>query len=209
MFYHRSNTFNLFSMGNFVSNRNAHTFQNNEGINTQSLEKDIVVNNSNLPLENKQKLTGARSSPKIRVLKSNLNGVNHDKLEKVKFSKEQKSTKSLKGELSFAEKSKLLSTDIFKKELVVVIDNCFDDVIREMVNSTAQHPKTRNPTNSTVATNSNTTSNNSVASTRDSAVGKEHITDDTIMITTTKSPLSTITPVIEVNNNVFIYNSCN
>ncbi|XP_026815817.1 uncharacterized protein LOC113555578 isoform X1 [Rhopalosiphum maidis] len=185
-------------MGNFVSNRNAHTFQNNEGINTQSLEKDIVVNNSNLPLENKQKLTCTRSSPKLRVLKSNLNGVNNDKLEKAKFSKEQKSTNSLKGELSFAEKSKLLSTDIFKKELVVVIDNCFDDVIREMVNSTAQHPKTRNPTNSTVATNSNTTSNNSVASTRDSAVGKEHITDDTIMITTTKSPLSTITPAIEV-----------
>jgi len=201
-------------MGNFVSHRNAHTFQINEGSNTQSLEKEVVANNSILPLENKQKLSCSCSSPKLRVLKSNLYGVNHDikldKLEQAKFSKEQKVANSLKGELTFSEKSKLLSsTDIFKKELVVVIDNCFNDVIREMVNSTAQHPKTRNPTNSTVATNSNTntTSNNSVASSRNSAVGKEHIIDDTIMITTTKSPLSTVTPVIEVNSNVFIYNN--
>jgi len=196
-------------MGNFVSYRNAHTFQNKEGINTQSLEKDVVVNNSNLPLETKQKSTCTRSSPKVRVLKSNSNGVNHDKLEQAKFSKDQKGTNSRKGELSYINKSKLLTSDLFKKELVVVIDNCFNDVIRDMVNSTAQHPKTRNPSNSTVATNSNTTSNNSVASTRDSAVGKGHIIDDTIMITTTKSPLSTLTPVIEVNINVFVHNNCN
>jgi len=191
----------------FISIRNAHTFQNNEGgNNTKSLGKDVVVNKSNLPLENKKKLTCARSSPKLRVLKSNSNGVNHDKKEHEKFPKEQKVTNNRIGELSFVEKSKLLSSsDIFKKELVVVIDNCFNDVIREMVNSTAQHPKIRNPSNSTVSTNNNTSSSNSVASTRDSAVGKEHIIDDTIMITTTKSPLSTVTPVIEVNN-CFIFN---
>jgi len=193
-------------MGNFFSYRNAHTFQNKEGINTQSLEKDLVVNISNLPLETKQKLTCTRSSPKLRVLKSNSNSVNHDKLEQAKFPKDQKGSNSRKGEL-YINKSKLLASGLFKKELVVVIDNCFNDVIyRDMVNSTAQHPKTRNPSNSTVATNSNTTSNNSVASTRDSAVGKGHIIDDTIMITTTKSPLSTLTPVIEVNINVFVNN---
>jgi len=189
-------------MGNFFSTRNAHTFQNNEGNKTQTLEKDVVLNKSNLRLEKKQKLTCARSSPKLRLLKSNLNGVNHDKQEQEKFTKEQKVTNNRIGEISFAEKSKhskLLTTDFFKKELVVVIDNCFNEVYRDMVNSTAQHPKTRNPTNSTVASNSNTSSSNSVASTRDSAVGKEHIIDDTIMITTTKSPLSTATPVVEVN----------
>lgn len=197
-------------MGNFISNRNANTFQNNDGSNTQSLEKDIVVNNSILPLENQQKLTG--SSTKLRVLKSNLNGVNHeikldDKLEQGKSSKEKKVANSRKEELS--SKSQILSTNIFKKELVVVIDNCYNDVIRDIVKNTAQQSKTRNPTNSTVATNSNTnaTSSNSVASTRDSVVGKEHITDEAIMITTTKSPLSTVTPAIEVNNNVFIHNS--
>jgi len=196
-------------MGNFVSIRNAHTFQNNEGNKSQSLEKDVVVNNSNLRSEKKQKLSCARSSPKLRLLKSNLNGVNHDKQEQEKCTKEQKVTNNRIGEISFADKSKhskLLSTDLFKKELVVVIDNCFNDVIRDMVNSTAQHLKTRNPTNSTVATNSNTSSSNSVASTRDSAVGKEHIINDTIMITTTKSPLSTVTPVVEVHINIFIYN---
>lgn len=191
----------------FVSIRNAHTFQNNEGNNTKSLGKDVVVNKTNLPLEKKKKLTCSRSSPKLRVLKSKLNGVNHDKKEQEKCPKVQKVTNNRIGGLSFAEKSKILSTtDIFKKKLVVVIDNCFNDVIRDMVNSTAQHPKTRNPTKSTVSTNSNTSSSNSVASTRDSEVGKEHIIDDTIMITTTKSPLSTVTPVIEVNNYVFIFN---
>jgi len=191
----------------FVSIRNAHTFQNNEGNNTKSLGKNVVVNKSNLPSGKKKKLTCARSSPKLRVLKSKLNGINHNKKEQEKCPKEQKVKINRIGELSFAEKSKILSTtDIFKKELVVVIDNSFNDVIREMVNSTAQHPKTRNPTNSTVSTNSNTSSSNSEASTRDSAVGKEHIIDDTIMITTTKSPLSTVTPVIEVNNYVFIFN---
>jgi len=197
-------------MGNLVSIRNAHTFQNNEGNKTPSLEKDVVLKKSNLRLEKKQKLTCARSSPKLRLLKSNLNGVNHDKEEQEKCTKEQKVTKNRIGELSFAEKSKhskLLTTDLFKKELVVVIDNCFNEAYRDMVNSTAQHPKTRNPTNSTVASNSNTSSSNSVASTRDSAVGKEHIIDDTIMITTTKSPLSTATPVVEVNISIlFITN---
>lgn len=194
-------------MENFVSIRNAaHTFQNNEGNKSQSLEKDVVVNNSNLRLDKKQKLTCARSSPKLRLLKSNLNGVNHDKQEQEKCTKEQKGTKNRIGKISFAEKSKLLSADLFKKELVVVIDNCFNDVIRDMVNSTAQHPRTRNPTNSTVASNSNTSSSNSVPSTRDSAVGKEHIINDTIMITTTKSPLSTVTPVVEVHIIIFIYN---
>lgn len=196
-------------MGNFVSYRNAHTLQNNEGINTQSPEKDLIVNISNLPLETKQKLTCTRSSPKLRVLKSNSNGVNHDKLERAKFSKDQKGTNSHKGELTFINKSQLLSSDLFKKELVVVIDNCFNDMIRDMVNSPVHYSKTRNLSNSTVATNSNTTSNNSVASTKDSAVGKGHIIDDTIMITTTKSPLSTLTPVIEVNINVFVNNNCN
>jgi len=144
-------------------------------------------------------LTCARSSPKLRLLKSNSNGVNHDKREQERFTKEQKVANNRIGELSFAEKSKLLSnTDIFNRELVVVIDDCYNDV-RDMVNSTAQHPKTRNPTNSTVTSNSNTSSSNSVASTRDSAVGKERIINDTIMITNTKSPLSTVTPDVEVN----------
>lgn len=196
-------------MGNIFSIRNAHTFHNNEGNNTQSQEKDVVVSNSDLRLEKKQKLTCARSSPKLRLLKSNLNGVNHDKQEQGKFTKEQKVANNRIGEISFTDKSKhskLLSTELFKKELVVVIDNSFNDVIRDMVNSTAQHLKTRNPTNSTVASNSNTSSSNSVPSTRDSAVGKERIIDDTIMITT-KSPLSTVTPVVEVNISIsFITN---
>jgi len=73
-------------------------------------------------------------------------------------------------------------------------------MIRDMVNSTAQHPKTRNPTTSTVAINSNNNTNNiPITPTQDQSHVNEHITDETIMITTTKSPLSTITPVIEVS----------
>lgn len=156
-------------------------------------------------------MTSARSSPKLRLLKSNLNGVNRNKQEQGKCTKEQKVTKKNRiGKLSFADKSKhskLLATDIFDKELVVVIDNCFNEVYRDMINSSAQHPKIRNPTNSTVASISSTSSSKSVTSTRDSAVGKEHIIDDTIMITTKKSPLSTATPVVEVNISIlFITN---
>lgn len=174
-----------FSMGNFVSYRDAQLFKRNEGTNILPSEKDVVVSNISSSLGDQQS-----------TLQVNHNGTNHDDPQG-ETSKEQKHENSLLE--NCAEKSNTIPTDIFQKELIIVVDDCFKNTFRDMVNSTAQHPKTRNPANSTVASNSNsnTTSNNSTVSTRDTAV-KEHIINDTIKIMTTKSPLSA--SVIEVNH---------
>lgn len=188
--------FNLFSMGNFVSYRDAQIYKKNEGSSIQSPEEDVVTSNISSSLENLQSTS--------QVHKVNHNGKSHDDPQGETLSKEQKHEDSpLENcvEIKIADKSNNIQTDItFQKELVVVVDDCFKNTSQDMVNSTAQHPKTRNPTNSSVAanSNSNTTSNNSTASTRDPTVVKEHIINDTIKIMTTKSPLST-TPIVEVN----------
>lgn len=179
-------------MGNFVSNRNAQIFQKNEGSNTQSQENEIVTNNSVLPLENQQQVS----------LAANLNGVSHNKnfdddlLQQKTLSKEQiyENNHAHNGGLKLADKSNILIPTSIKNELILVIENNYNEVNKSMVNSTTQHPKTRNPTNSTVTTSSN----NSPVTTRDSAINKEHITNESIMVMTSKSPLSTVTPVIEV-----------
>jgi len=116
---------------------------------------------------------------------------NHSSLENLcnikRFSRKQKTSNSPNDH-----------THIFKKELFVVIENSYNDVIRDMVNSTAQHPKTRN---SKVAINCN--SNNNSTCTQMSTV-KEHVTEESILIMTSKS---TCTPVLEVIN-VFICKNC-
>lgn len=192
-------------MGNFVSYRNVQTIQNNEENSSQSLEKNIATDGSVTPSVNQQQL--ACSSPTGQVLTINLNGTKPDnnldeKLQQEIFLKDQSDENHLKNhsKLIITEKTKNIpSEDIFRKELVVVIDNCYNDMIKNMVNSTAQHPKTRNPTNSAVATNSNNTAgDNTATSTRDPTLVKDHITDETIMIMTSKSPLSNMTPVPEV-----------
>lgn len=179
-------------MGNFVSYRDAQIFQKNEGSNKQSSKEDVVVSNIFASSKNQQ--------PTFRALKANHIDLNHDDPQGEQFSKEQKNEN---GSLNSGEKkcsdNPIIPKTLFNKELVILIDDCFKNSFKDMVNSTAQHPKTRNPT-STVTTNSNshTASNNSTASTRDPAVVKEHIINETIKIMTTKSPL--VTPVIEVNN---------
>lgn len=186
-------------MGNVVSIRNAQIFQKNDGINTQPREIEVVANNSVLPLENEQQVS----------LTANSNGVSHDKncdneLLQETLSKEQKHENSHanNGELKLADKSNILIPTSIENELIIVIENSYNEVIKSMVNSTTQHPKTRNPTNTTVATSSN----NSSVSTRDSVIVKEHITNESIMVMTSKSPLSTVTPVIEVIYD-FIYST--
>lgn len=190
----------------FYFNRNVQTNDN------QSQEKNVVSDNNILPIENQQQLS--RSSPKLRVLSTNVNSSSRDskfvdELQCATPLKKQKrgiSPKNHNG-IKFTDKSKISCKDIFNKELVVVIDNSINEVIRDMVNSTAQHPKSRKPTNSTV-NNSNTTTNNSATSTQDPTIVKER-TDESIMITTTKTQLSTVTPVIEVIIVVFTHINVN
>lgn len=196
-------------MENFVSNRNVQTFQNDKESGAQSLEKNIVTNSSVVHLENHHKFL--HSSPRVRIPTINLDDIKRDnldgKLQQGTLSKDDCNENKLKNqcELSFDKNPNVLSLkggDEFGKELVVVIDDCCKGmIIKDMVNSTAQHPKTRNPTNAAVTTNSNnnTTSENTTASNRDPTLVKETITDETIMTMTSKSQLSTITPVIEVS----------
>lgn len=178
-------------MGNFISSRNDQSFQNHEGSsNTQPLKDDIVSKNSVLSIENQQQFN--RSSSELRV-----NGINHDKnlddkLQKATFSKEQK-VESSHGKVKYTDNASLLASDLFKRELVVVIENSYNDMMRDMVNSTGQHPKTRNLSNAKIATN-----NSSTSSTQNPNIKIEHISNETIMTMTTKSSLSPITPISEV-----------
>lgn len=173
-------------MGNFVSYRDAQIFKENEGSNIQSPKEDVVVSNSSSALENQQSTSKVQKMNRIFLYKRK----SHDDPRGETKSKGQKCENSLLE--NCADMGDNFSKDTFDKKLVVVVDDIFKKTSRDMVNSTAQHPKTRNPSNSTVAANnnSNTSSNNSTASTRDSAVVKEHIINDTVKIVTTKSPLS-------------------
>lgn len=198
-------------MGTSFSGSNVQPHQSNGDNNSQQpLERDIVTND--IPIGNQQPFTC--SSPTLQVFDANLNGINRDEhlnggIQTESFPKEQRTDNGRKNQsnLRYVNKSNL-SADLFDREIVIVIKDFFNDSVKDMVNSTAQHPKTRNPTKSTVATNSNcsTSSNNSVGSTRDST-DKEHITNETIMTMTTKSSLSTGTPIPEVIINVFICNT--
>lgn len=195
-------------MGNFVSDRNEATFQNN-GNDIQPQEKVIVVNDKSLvSLEDGPQSTSSSSSslPTSPVLTTNINGINRydnidDKLSPEALSKEEEQNglndHCCKNYGSESESSiELFETTV--KSIYAPVNGRFRKTM--MVNSTAQHPKTRNPTNSTVATNShsNSTSNNSVTSTRDANAIKEHIEDESMMIMSTKSPLSAASSVIEV-----------
>ncbi|VVC24104.1 Hypothetical protein CINCED_3A019160 [Cinara cedri] len=176
--------------------------QNAQINDNQEEEKDVVSNNSILPTKNQKKFS--RSSPKLRVLSTNLNSSSRDvkfvdELQRGKPLKKQNHEISLKNhnEITYTDKTNVACKDIFNKELFVVIENGINEVIRDMVNSTAQHPKLRKRTNSTI-NNRNSTSNNSASSTRDRNIVKERRTHESIMRTTTKTSLSTVTPVIEV-----------
>lgn len=196
-------------MGNFVSNRNVQTFQNDKESGAQSSEKNTVTDSSVFDLENHHKLS--QPSPTARVPNIDLDDIKRDnldgKLQQGTLSEDECNENQLKNqcELSF-DKNPNVSPhkrgDEFGKELVIVIDDCCKGmIIKDMVNSTAQHPKTRNPTNAAVTSNSNnnSTSENTTAPIRDPTLVKERITDETIMTMTSKSQLSTITPVIEVS----------
>jgi len=148
--------------------KNAHTFKKNEESNVQLSERDLDGNNSGSSLENQQE-------SKLRVLKNNLNGIHHDDQHNDKqpheiLPKQQKLENRLKnyGGIKFTDSSNLEPNDLFNKELVVVIDNCFNEMMREIMVSTASHTKLRN--NLTVASNSNsnshTTNDSSGTSTR-------------------------------------------
>lgn len=178
------------------------------------MEKNIVTDSSVVHLKNQQELS--HSSPTVGVPIINLDDIKRDnldgKLQEGTLSKDECNESKLKNqcELSFDKDPNVSSQkggDEFGKELVVVIDDCCKGmIIKDMVNSTAQHPKTRNPSNAAVTTNSNnnTTSENTTASNRDPTLVKECITDETIMTMTSKNQLSTITPVIEVSK----YKTC-
>lgn len=183
-------------MGNFVSSKNDQSFQNHkESNNTQPPEDDIVAKNNLLPLENNPPFDC--SSPTLRVT-ANVNGINHDndledKVQQGIFSKEQKIENS-HGKIKLTDNANVLKNNLFTKELVVVIESSYNDMMRDMVNNTGQHPKTRNLTNAKISTN-----NSSASSIQNPIVKIEHITNETIMTMTTKSSLSPITPVAEVN----------
>lgn len=175
----------------FYFNRNAQATNDNK-----SQEKTIVSDNSISPSENQQQFS--RSSPKLRVISTNFNSSSRDS----KFSDELQRETPLKkpkrgiglkkhNGIKFTDKSNISCNDIFNKELVVVIDNSINEVIKDMVNSTSQHPKSRKHANSTV-----NSSNNATASTRDPISKKS--SNGSIMIKTTKTQLTTATPVIEV-----------
>lgn len=176
----------------FYFYRNAQATNDNK-----SQEKTVVSDNSILPSENQQQFS--RSSPKLRVISTNFNSSSRDskfadELQREPPLKKQKRGIGLKKHngIKFTDKSNISCKDIFNKELVVVIDNSINEVIKDMVNSTAQHPKSRKHANSTV-----NSSNISTASTRDPTISKKS-TNGSIMIKTTKPQLTTATPVIEV-----------
>ncbi|XP_025408040.1 uncharacterized protein LOC112681899 isoform X2 [Sipha flava] len=184
--------------------KNAHTFKKNEESNVQLSERDLDGNNSGSSLENQQE-------SKLRVLKNNLNGIHHDDQHNDKqpheiLPKQQKLENRLKnyGGIKFTDSSNLEPNDLFNKELVVVIDNCFNEMMREIMVSTASHTKLRN--NLTVASNSNsnshTTNDSSGTSTRCPNDYKGNYVTDSVNINivmtskSSKSPPST--PVLEV-----------
>jgi len=150
-------------MGNYVSNRNVQKCPKcRQGNGTEPVQK-IVISNNSLPTAENQQQSNCLSSTTQNV-STNLND---DNLNKIKVLKKQKIDNCL---VDF--------TKLFKRESFVVLDNSYNEVIRDMVNSTAQHPKTRN---------SNV---------------KKHMTNESISIMTMKS-----VPVIEVIINVFICNN--
>jgi len=165
------------------------------------LEENVVSDSSSvIHLENQQQITC--SLPTVQVSSTSSNVIKHDKQLQDTFSTNQSYDKlNTQCKLSADEAKIVFPGNVLNKEIVVVIDSCYNDMNLDMVNSTAQHPKTRNSTSSAIGVNSNnsTTSDNSVAQTRDSTLAKDQITDEANMIMNSKSPLSTITPVIEVS----------
>jgi len=150
-------------MGNYVSNRNVQKCTKcRQGNDTKPVQK-IVISNNSLPTAENQQQSNCSSST-IKNLSINLNDNN---LNKIKVLKKQKIDNCL---VDYAK--------LFKRESFVVLDNSYNEIIRDMVNSIAQHPKTRN---------SNV---------------KEHMINESISNMTMKSA-----PVIEVIINVFICNS--
>jgi len=122
-----------------------------------SAEKGVIAaDNSVSPLEKQQQCT-------LRVLSNNSNDLICDGSMDKKLLRKQKFETSLND-----------YTNIFKKELLVVLDNSYNVTI-----DTAQHPKRRN---SKVAVNCN--SINSSTSVQTSTAVNEHITDESASMTT-------------------------
>lgn len=147
-------------------------------------------------MKNRQELKCSSSTSTLKVLSTNCN----DKSLENGLEYDDKDEQGLKNNSSiqFGDKSTILSYSTSNKELVVVTDNDLNGKIKDMVNSTTQHPKTRNPT-TLAETHTNTSNSNPATLNQDSSIVKEHIIDETIMIMTTKtSSLPTVTPVIEV-----------
>lgn len=124
-----------------IYRENSQIFQNDRGNRTQSPSKNVVLNNCFLP-------------------KSHDNEFNS---KQVTFLKKQNCENILKvhSKIQFDDNSRTLSTSIINKDLIRVIDN---GLIRNMVNSTTQHPKTRNPT-ALAKTRKNTSNSTSTIST--------------------------------------------
>lgn len=163
-------------------------------------------------MENQQQL--ANSSPKIKVPPNNLNGIHHDirkdeQPHKIP-SKQQKQENRLKKNycgVEFTDSSNLEPNDLFNKELVVVIDNCFNNVMKNIMVNNTIHSKIRNLSNSTASSsNSNSATNVSATSTygpNGSTMKSNLVTDSvninfTVTSKTSKSSPSTLTPVPEV-----------
>lgn len=174
------------------------------------MERDLVGNNSGSSLENKQLLTN--SLPKQRALTKNLNGIHHDSKrtgerphEILPKQKKQEGRVKNYGGITFTDDSNLEPNDLFKKELVVVIDNCFNNAMRDIMVNSSSHPKIRSMT---LASNSSTASNNSAILTRGLSDFNKvsyclNVTDSVNINALrnsrpSKSPPSTATRVLEV-----------
>lgn len=124
------------------------------------MEKTVIANNSVLLLEKQQQST-------LQVLSSNSSDTicNNNMDKKLRKHKIETSLNDY--------------TNIFRKELLVVLDNSYNSVTIDTVNSsnTAQHPKTRN---SKVVINCN----NSSQSVQSSTVINEPIVDESVLMTT-------------------------
>lgn len=119
----------------FIYSRNIQLFHNVKKSHTRSPEKNVVVNNYFLHKSHDNEFN--RKQQVIYVKKQNCENI-----------------LKIHRKIQFGDNSRILSTSIINKELVIVIDN---GLIRNMVNSTTQHPKTRNPT--TLAKTRRNTSN--------------------------------------------------
>lgn len=166
------------------------------------MEKNVVADSSAAHLENQKPITTC-SLTTVQVSSTSSSIKIKNEKSQDTFSINQSNDKlNIQCKLLLAEDANdVISGNIFNKAFVVVLDSCDNDTHLDMVNSTTQHPKTRNSTCSTIDVNSDNSiaSDNSVDRTQDPILAKEQIADEASMIMNSKLPLNTITPVIEVS----------